>query len=106
LIVVDAVHGGESPGTIYRFELEDIEKAGTTGTSFSLHDIGVVEALGLERLVYRIPKEIVVIGIEPQRVALSMELSPTIERKLPALVQAVLGELETYAARESDEEKN
>jgi hydrogenase maturation protease len=107
LVIVDAVNGDQPPGTMYRFVLEDIKGgAERTGVSFSLHDIGVIESLRLERLVYRIPEQVVFIGIEPERVELSMELSPRIASKLPALVHAILGELEAHAVREPNKEDN
>ena len=66
----------------------------------SLHDIGVVEALMLERLLEaslaaRPParSETIIVGIEPARVEPSMELSPALETKLPLLLQTVVGEL-------------
>ena len=106
LIVIDAIRGGEPPGTIYRFDLEDLlegtedaEMSPGHPVSISLHDMGVLETLALERLVERasgirrIPANVVVVGIEPQRIELSIELSPTLKKRLPALVQTVLGEL-------------
>jgi hydrogenase maturation protease len=113
LIIVDAVNGGAAPGTIYVYQLEEIlegrrqaRKSASRGSNgsadmASLHDIGVVEALMLERLVgasRNAPSvadgEVVIVGIEPARVELSVELSPLLEAKLPELLQTVLRELE------------
>ena len=106
LIVVDAIYGGKPPGTIYRFDLEELlESTEDTDRTpgypgfVSLHDIGVLETLTLERLVertsglQRMPANVTIVGIEPARIELSMELSPTLKKRLPALVQTVLGEL-------------
>jgi len=123
LIIVDAVHGGDSPGTIYRFGLEEIlgEKKRTQAPprslgTLSLHDVGVIEALMLERLaestspgrVLSLSKDralslskghaaadsrsTIIIGIEPAQVKPSMELSPTLRQRLPVLVQTILEE--------------
>jgi hydrogenase maturation protease len=91
LIIVDAVHGGEPPGTVYRFTFEDIQ--GMKGCAISLHDFGVVESIQLERVVARVPEEIVFYGIEPERVQLSMELSPLIREKVEYVVRKILEEL-------------
>ena len=109
LVIVDAVNGGQPAGTIYRLELKEIlEGARQDGTSrhssLSLHDVGVIEALMLERLAEQTSSaprqanglssaEVVIIGVEPARVELSMELSPTLKERLPTLVQIILGEL-------------
>ena len=91
LIIVDAVHGGEPPGTVYRFTFEDIQ--GMECSAVSLHDFGVVESIQLERLVARLPEEIVFYGIEPESVQLSMELSPVILEKVEYVVRKILEEL-------------
>jgi hydrogenase maturation protease len=112
-IIVDAVNGGEPPGAIYRLELQEIldgirQNAGSSDPGsvqnlgpVSLHDIGVIEALMLERFVdsyssrprFLDVTEVVILGIEPESVELSLELSPTLERLLPLLLQAVRDEL-------------
>lgn len=109
LIIVDAVNGGASPGTIYRLSLEEILQAraledapNTASGPISVHDIGVIEALIIERLYAKTvlasrppkPSTMLVVGMEPEQIALSMELSPAIEAKLPKLIETVLDELE------------
>ena len=113
LIVVDAVRGGELPGTIYRLELEEVLRGRQHTASpesgsaqdlglVSLHDLGVVETLMLERFADRVspgprasnPTEVVILGIEPEKIELSLELSPTLEHKLPLLLEALFDELE------------
>lgn len=110
LIIVDAVNGGAAPGTIYRFQLDEILEGQrhSAGSALgrddnlgpiSLHDLGVVEAYVLERFYQEmrgspVHSEVVIVGIEPQTVALSMELSSTLEARLPHLLETVLGELE------------
>jgi hydrogenase maturation protease len=115
LIIVDAVHGGDPPGTIYRFTLEEIlgkkrrtqAPPGSLG-ALSLHDVGVIEALMLERLAESTSpgralslskggsaadlRSTVIIGIEPAKVELSMKLSPTLRQRFPVLVQTILEE--------------
>lgn len=92
LIIVDVTRGGQSPGTIYRFEMGDTEVV--NDKTLSLHDIGVIESLKLEGLVRKMPKEIVFFGIEPYKIELSIELSPIIKSRFEDLVRKVLEELE------------
>jgi hydrogenase maturation protease len=110
-IIVDAVSGGGRPGEIYRLEWEDLlEGVRQSGAMqafvpLSLHDLGVIETLLLERLVAQSspsPRsvempEVVVLGIEPERIELSLALSPAVERQLPELLQVVRDELERAA---------
>jgi hydrogenase maturation protease len=107
LIIVDAVHGGAPPGTIFKFRLEDIlDNEGRNKApprsfgQLSLHEVGVIEALVLERLASNASpsraetawRSVIFVGIEPAVVEPSMELSPILRQRLPALVQTILKE--------------
>jgi hydrogenase maturation protease len=91
LIILDVARGGQDPGTVYRFELDDVKG---DDVLLSLHDIGVVDALRMEKLVGKVPQDIVFFGIEPERVELSIGLSPGIAKRLDYLVDRVLEELQ------------
>lgn len=98
LIIVDAMKSGVHSGTICRFELEDLDLCGEEieekrETTLSLHGVGILETLMLEKLVHSIPEEIVFIGVEPESIEFSMELSSTLKEKLPELIQIVCKEL-------------
>ncbi|WP_448587518.1 hydrogenase maturation protease [Thermocrinis sp.] len=94
LIVVDAVLGGKPPGTIYKFSGEEV-KAYFRG-KVSAHELGIQEVLGIAQLTGRYPKEVVVMGMEPQSLELSLNLSPTVEENLEKLVQEVIKQLEDW----------
>jgi hydrogenase maturation protease len=93
LIIVDVVRGGKPPGTVYRFEMEDVKGGDIL---VSLHDIGVIDSLKMESLVGKIPKEIVFFGIEPQKVELSTHLSEQINKRLAYLVHKILEEVASF----------
>ena len=92
IIVIDAVQGGESPGTIYRFTLDQIPFE--LKTHLSVHQVGVLEALNQVKLLGKKHK-VTFIGIEPQDISpWGMELTPVIEEKMPKIISLVLEELE------------
>jgi hydrogenase maturation protease len=91
LIIIDVARGGQPPGTVYRFHLDDVK---SNNTLISLHDIGVVDALRMERLVGTVPDAIVFFGIEPQTVEFSIGLSSPVRERLHYLVDRVFEELE------------
>ena len=95
MIVIDAVKGGGSPGTIYRFTLEELEQGKTGNISFklSLHEMDVPRAVAMERLIAELPKEIVVIGMEPQSLEPGEKLSDAVEQKIEQLIEKVLTEI-------------
>jgi hydrogenase maturation protease len=90
LIIVDALRGGGRPGDIYRLDLREENIA--DGPAASLHGMGVLDSLKLMRQLGQQPPQVTVIGIEPADVSHGLQLSPTIEALLPAIIRAVESE--------------
>ncbi len=95
LIIVDAVKGGEAPGSIYRFDIKD---APTYPDAYktSVHQIGILEVVHLSELVGKTP-ETTIIGVEPRSLDLGMELSPEVEATLPRIIEIVFQEIKRPA---------
>lgn len=89
LIVIDALNGGKPAGTIYKLTLEEV--SGNQG-SFSLHEMGVLEALGFAALSGREPASTLIYGIEPGRVAEGLQLSEIVKESIPNIVKVILDE--------------
>ncbi len=81
VLVIDAAHGGQPPGTIYQFEPG--EPTGLPG-AVSLHALGLREAMRF--LSCGPPPSISVIGVEPQTIACGLELSPVVGAALGAVI--------------------
>jgi hydrogenase maturation protease len=91
LIVIDAVKGGGEPGSIYRFDIDDV-RACPSGFKTSVHQIGILEVIDLSGLIGKTPRT-TIIGIEPKSLEMGMELSPEISEKIPRIIDLVLAEL-------------
>ncbi len=91
LIILDAVSQGEEPGTIYHFQLQNIDIDWDAPLSF--HQFGILDSLKIMKLQGELPKRIVVIGIEPKLIDWGIELSPEIEAKLPQILQLIEEEI-------------
>jgi len=91
LVIVDAVKGGCAPGTIYRFNPDQI--IAETGVTTSVHQMGILENLKMMEFVGGKPKEIVIIGIEPAEVDLGLELSRELQKRMPRIIETVLAEI-------------
>jgi len=91
LIIIDAVKGGKKGGTIYRFSSDDINL--DSPVRLSLHQMGIVDSLKLLKAMGKQPKSVVIIGIEPKKLALGLKLSPEIEEKLPELKRLLIQEI-------------
>ena len=91
LILVDAVRGGGRPGSIYRFEIEDCPPFPDIYKT-SVHQISILEVINLSGLIGATPQT-TVIGVEPNRLEMGMELSPQIEAKIPRVIQLIREEV-------------
>ena len=96
-IIIDAVHGGKKAGTVYRFNIDDV--AGKGNSIISLHDFGVIESIQLERVIAKLPDEIIFYGVEPKNVTPSLELSSVLQCKLKYVVQKIFEELRISGIR-------
>ncbi|MFH1146611.1 MAG: HyaD/HybD family hydrogenase maturation endopeptidase [Pseudomonadota bacterium] len=93
LIIVDAVRGGAEPGSIYRFDLEDIQVDSSLYKT-SVHQVGILEVIRLSRLVAGKTPRTTIIGVEPKSLDMGMELSPEIHAKVPRVIELVLEEIQ------------
>ena len=91
LIIVDAARAGGEPGSVYRFQPEDLEDE--AGAILSVHEMGVAQNLKLMSLSGNEPAETVIIGIEPKEIEWGTELSPELEKKMPEIVGVILKEI-------------
>ncbi len=90
IIIVDAMRGGGQPGSVYRLTLQDLRFA--QEDPVSLHQIGLREILGWLRGV-KTEKAVTIIGVEPETVDYSLELSAAVRSRLPEAIRLVLEEL-------------
>jgi len=91
LIVVDAVKGSSPPGSIYRFDIDEVKNS-PSGFKTSIHQIGILEVINMSGLIGKTPHT-TVIGIEPKSIEMGMELSPEIKEKIPRIIELILNEL-------------
>ncbi len=94
VIIVDAVSAGKRAGGIHRIEATD-ELTGSfeSGASVSLHEMGVAEALRVGAMMGLKPKNLLVIGAEPERIEPGTELSPRLDRAARKIISMLLSEI-------------
>ena len=92
LIVIDAVRGGQAPGTLYRFSPEEVEDQALPMNT--LHQVGLLETLRLGELVDCKPQSTVVIGVQPEATGLGIGLTPKVAAAVEQAVDLVVKEIE------------
>lgn len=96
LVVLDAVAGGQPPGTWYEFTGRAVEAYFTR--KVSLHDVGLRDVLAALALTRRAVPETVIFGVEPASLAPGLELSPPVAAMLPRAVAATVAQLAAWQA--------
>ena len=91
LIIVDAIKGGEEPGTIYRFSIDDVMM--DPPPRLSLHQVDLIHSLNILRLLGTEPRDTIILGIEPKNVGWGLELSPEVNERLAELRRIVIEEV-------------
>ena len=83
ILAIDAMQAGGAPGTIYAFGTDDVDRGGIQA---SLHELNLLAALGF--LENKARPEIVIFGVEPEKIDYGLELTPAVAAALPELTAA------------------
>ncbi|HEY6967967.1 MAG TPA: HyaD/HybD family hydrogenase maturation endopeptidase [Candidatus Angelobacter sp.] len=94
LLAIDAINNGARPGTIFRFDISEIEPL--PGTP-SVHQIGFSDLLAALRLLERFPEKMILLGVQPAETGWGDTLSSTVQAALPELIEAAIDELHEWA---------
>jgi hydrogenase maturation protease len=93
VVVIDAIHGGRSPGQLHR--VDPLSEGLTAVAGTSTHGGGLAEAVALGTALDRLPEHLVVLGLEPGSLEIGGALSAPVARGMPDLVAAVLAEVDS-----------
>ena len=91
--LVDAVSSGADPGTVHRRDATDGELPAELFRG-STHLLGVAEGIELARALGRLPRRVVVFGVEGASFAAGEGLSPAVEEAVARVVAAIREEVE------------
>ncbi|MBV5273893.1 MAG: HyaD/HybD family hydrogenase maturation endopeptidase [Lamprocystis purpurea] len=93
ILLIDAVAGEGPPGSVTVLRDEAILRV--LSQKLSVHHLGVTDVLALAQLLGYPAAEIVLVGVVPAELGLGLQLSPTVARSVPAIIEqlgAVLAE--------------
>jgi len=101
-IIVDAAELGRKPGEFLRFTPEEAHLVGSL-VSLSSHTAGLADALALARALGQTLPDIVIYGVQPERMDWQEGLSPAVEGALPEVVAAVVQDVQGICGRYYEE---
>lgn len=91
--VVDAMSSGAAPGTIRRFDVQDAPLPAAFRSGTSTHDLGLVQAVELARVLGCLPPRVIVYGIEGQCFDLGAALSAEVEAAALQTAEQIIQEI-------------
>jgi len=97
VLFLDAIQAGKPPGTLIRLDGEAIPRGLGLG-KLSPHQVDLQDVLAAATLLGRVPREMVALGLQPERVEMRVGLSPAVEAQIDSLVAAAVECLAAWGA--------
>lgn len=97
LVLVDAIRIGAAPGAPVRVERDALPRY--FAHKISPHQIDLREVLALAEWRGTLPRSVVALGVEPERVEMTTALSAAVDRAMDGLVERVTTRLEAMGHR-------
>ena len=94
LLLVDAINGGDRPGTVYEFPHEEMNTYFTE--AISVHEVGMQDILRIRALQEDPLEDAVVIGVEPESLELGLDLSETTQVAVKEVKERILAVLASW----------
>lgn len=108
VILVDAIAADAPPGTLVRLDGEEVAPAAMH--RLSPHQVGVADLLDGARLLGGYPEALVLVGVVPAQLELSIERSAAVEARIDNLVLATVDEAarlgHTFTRRDADADES
>jgi hydrogenase maturation protease len=89
-VIVDALYGDADVGTVHRFDLGQGHPVPDRFFTYSTHDISVSQALELARVLGRLPRRVVLYGIEACSFEHGAEMTPEVADAAESVIHSVL----------------
>lgn len=91
VVVIDCLRAGLKPGTIYKIKPEDIKSY--KKENLSIHDVQILDVVEMANMMGKYP-EVVIFGIEPEKIAVNLEMTAMIVSKIPEIICNIKEELQ------------
>ena len=96
VVFVDAIQTGKQPGQIYKINLSRqdlLNSPSLSSFAVSLHESDLERILTTAALLNSYPREVVIIGCEPEDTNFGIGLSEKLEKSMPGIIDLVLAEV-------------
>ena len=97
ILLIDAINGGEAPGTVYEFPHRELEQYFTE--HISVHEVGMQDILRIRAIQENPLEDAIVIGVEPESLEIGFEPSAPVQAVLPEVKERVLRVLHNWGVQ-------
>ena len=94
LILIDAIHGPAQPGSFHVIRGEAVRLY--FKEKVSMHELGIQEVLASLVVMEKPIEEIVVVGVVPLSLEISLDLTPLIAARIDEAVESVINQLKNW----------
>jgi hydrogenase maturation protease len=94
LLIVDALDMQAEPGSIFRLQGKDVPRA--FASKLSVHQMGLQDLLAVAELLGHVPRNLVVLGVQPACIEMGTELTPAVAAAIEPGIERILLELEEW----------
>jgi hydrogenase maturation protease len=91
-VVVDAARMGLEPGVAVGFRPGEVRMK-INSDHLSMHGFGLAEVFELSERLDKLPDEVLIVGVEPERVAINQGLSAAVRQAVPRVISIIQAEV-------------
>jgi hydrogenase maturation protease len=92
-VIIDAANMGQEPGTVAGFHPEDVTMK-IKSDHLSMHGFGLAETFNMAKQLDRMPKDVLIIGVEPARIEINQGLTDVVAASIPQVISIIQAEVE------------
>ncbi|MGF1659059.1 MAG: HyaD/HybD family hydrogenase maturation endopeptidase [Rubrimonas sp.] len=96
LLVLDTAQLHAEPGTLRVFEGAEMDAFLTTGPKTSVHEVSLMEVLGMARIQDRLPQRRALVGVQPGSLDWGMTPTEAVSAALPRMAALARAKLEAW----------
>ena len=91
-VIIDCAFMGTEPGTIKKFTPDDVSSVKKL-VHQSLHELDILKVIEISKQMGEAPEEIIIFGIEPQKIEPGQEISQPLTAKINEYIKDIRNEL-------------
>ena len=93
-VVVDAARMGLEPGAVMGFRPDEV-RLKIKSDHLSMHGFGLAEAFDLAGRLNKMPADVLIVGVEPERVEINQGLSDVVKEAVPRIISIIQAEVQS-----------